>query len=111
MNIITITKSRLVTKTQPIAGAKFGLEVLNEFFRHLGEKLKTSSSEQHTTELALLKASIGDAIHLAYKNWKAFSEKYSCSIGYSESIDKSNVFKLTLVENDNGFDREFIFRF
>lgn len=111
MNIISIAKSRLVTKTQPVAGAKYGLTVLNEFFRQLGERLKANTCSKNQEELMLLKASVGDIIHLAYRDWKEFSDKYTCSVGYNGSLDTSKVFKLTLVETANGFDREFTFCF
>lgn len=100
----------MTNKIVYLDGAEHGKEVLHEILTQIQQRLEHTNNEKVQQEATLMRMAMGDALHLAYEDFKAFSEQWECKAWYYDHPSKSNIFVLYFAEKcENG--RQYHFRF
>lgn len=100
----------MTNKMVCIDGAEHGKAVLHEILSQIQNRLEHTDREKVQQEAILMRMAMSDALHLAYEDFKAFSEQWECKAWYYDHPSKSNIFVLYFDEKgENGHQYHFRF--
>lgn len=100
----------MTNKIVYLDGAEYGKEVLHTILTNIQQRLENTANEKVQQEAHLMRIAMGDALQLAYEDFRAFSEKWECKAWYYDHPTTSNIFVLYFAEKcENGYQHHFRF--
>ena len=98
------------TVLTPTANATAGQKTMMGFLVELSHRTILLGDCKNAREFDLMTRCIGDILQIAASDWNSFRAQYICTIGFRDSVKTSDVFTITIREN-NACPRDWQFRF
>lgn len=109
--IETILSKKIANELVRVDESSDGLKFLDKALKELQQRLENDPPEAALTEASIMRVGAGEIFELAYKDWKSFCERWSCTIHYWEHPELSNNFTFVLKTKTESPATEKRFRF